>query len=52
MFFYNCLPVCCLVRLLNMHMIRKHGFWGGKGFVFRLESNDVVCLLKMGEMCN
>ncbi|MBN2029176.1 hypothetical protein JW824_02930 [bacterium] len=33
---------------LSVHMIRKHGFWGGKGSVFRLEPIDVIRLLKMG----
>ncbi len=32
---------------LSVHMIRKHGFWGGKGSVFRLEPIDVIRLLKM-----
>lgn len=30
---------------LSVHMIRKHGFWGGKGSVFRLEPKDVIRLL-------
>ena len=32
---------------LSVHMIRKHGFWGGIGSAFRLEPTDVIRLLKM-----
>jgi hypothetical protein len=32
---------------LSVHMLRKHGFWGGKGSVFRLEPHDVIQFLKM-----
>jgi hypothetical protein len=30
---------------LNVHMIRDHGFFEGKGSVFRLEPEDVVTIL-------
>ncbi len=35
---------------LSVHMIRKHGFWGGNGSAFRLEPEDVVRLLNVGVM--
>ena len=32
---------------LNVHMIRDHGFFEGKGSVFRLEPEEVVALLEI-----
>lgn len=33
---------------LSVHLIRDHGFFGGKGSVFRIEPEDLALLLEMG----
>lgn len=32
---------------LNVHLIRKHGFFEGKGSIFRLEPDEIVKILDM-----
>lgn len=37
---------------LNVHLIREHGFFGGKGSVYRLEPEDLVNVLELKSQSN